>query len=103
MFDFRNYSPSLYFRNYSYEIAKALDTVEQKSINKAFELLESAYLHINPVLSFGNGGSAAIANHFVADYVKCVNHDCGVYSHALSLVSNSPLLTCMANDYGYPY
>jgi len=101
---FKDYSPSLYFRNYSYEISKALDTVKQDDFNAAYDLLEDAYTHIWPVLTFGNGGSAAIANHAIADLIKGVGHDVETYPlHAVSLVANSPLLTCMANDYGYTY
>lgn len=46
------------------------------------------------VLIFGNGGSAAIASHFAIDLnnvgkVRCLNF------------SDSSLITCLSNDYGY--
>jgi D-sedoheptulose 7-phosphate isomerase len=103
--DLQSYSPSMYFRHYGFDlIATALNTVDTDAIDKAYDLLEQNFLHIWPVLTFGNGGSAAIANHIIADLVKGVGHDCfkpPVQAH--SLVANSPLLTCMANDYGYTY
>ena len=43
---------------------------------------------------FGNGGSAAIANHFMTDMSKNTNIKC------ISL-SDASLITCLANDYGY--
>lgn len=42
----------------------------------------------------GNGGSAAIANHFVCDLMK-------LRIPTISLVSNVPLITMISNDYGY--
>lgn len=100
---FKGYSAQLYFRNYAFEqITDALNTVDGDAFEEAYKLLEDNYLHINPVLTFGNGGSAAIANHTVADLVKGVGHDVESYPlQTVSLSSNSPLLTCIANDYGY--
>lgn len=48
------------------------------------------------VFFIGNGGSAAIACHMTADFMK--NGD----MHTVSLYDNA-LTTCMGNDYGYEY
>jgi len=42
----------------------------------------------------GNGGSAAVAAHVVNDFVNCGKI-------RASVLHDSSLLTCMANDYGY--
>src|SRR3990167_2861913 len=42
----------------------------------------------------GNGGSASIANHMACDFMN-------VGIPTVSLSANSPLLTMIANDYGY--
>lgn len=42
----------------------------------------------------GNGGSAAIASHMTADFMKNGN------MHTVSLYDNA-VMTCMGNDYGY--
>ncbi|WP_026498558.1 D-sedoheptulose-7-phosphate isomerase [Butyrivibrio sp. WCD2001] len=44
----------------------------------------------------GNGGSAAIAEHMTADYLK------NAHMRTVSLY-DSPVLTCLGNDYGYEY
>ncbi|SDB60193.1 SIS domain-containing protein [Butyrivibrio sp. INlla16] len=44
----------------------------------------------------GNGGSAAIAGHMTADYLK------NAHMRTVSLY-DSPVLTCLGNDYGYEY
>ena len=57
-----------------------------------------------PILVFGNGGSAAIADHLACDWTKGVNGASPTYfPRVLSLCSNQALLTAIANDYGYEY
>ncbi len=46
------------------------------------------------VIIFGNGGSAAIANHFSVDLTKISKIRCVNFNE-------SSLLTCFSNDYGY--
>ena len=46
------------------------------------------------VIIFGNGGSAAIANHFSVDLTKTSKIRCVNYNE-------SSLLTCFSNDFGY--
>ena len=46
------------------------------------------------VFVFGNGGSAAIANHFIIDLIK------NTKIRAINLNETS-IVTCLANDYGY--
>ena len=64
------------------------------SINK----LEELYLYLSKskqnIFVFGNGGSAAIADHFAVDMTKNAN------KKTFSL-NTSPLITCLSNDYGY--
>lgn len=48
----------------------------------------------NTVFFIGNGGSAAIACHMTADFLKNGRmHTCSLY--------NSAVLTCLGNDYSY--
>lgn len=52
------------------------------------------------VLWFGNGGSAAEAQHMAAELSgRFLRERPGLYSEALSV--NSSTLTCIGNDYGY--
>lgn len=48
------------------------------------------------VFFIGNGGSAAIASHMTADYMK--NGEMNTYS-----LYDSSVMTCVGNDYGYEY
>lgn len=52
------------------------------------------------VLVAGNGGSAAQAQHFAAELVGRFKRERGAYA-ALSLTTDSSVLTAIGNDYGY--
>ena len=85
-----------FFTKY-YNEQKKLMSLNSSTINKLEKLKK--YINVvkrnkGKVIIFGNGGSAAIANHFSIDLtkntkVRCVNFN------------ESSLLTCFSNDYGY--
>jgi len=54
----------------------------------------------NKILVCGNGGSAAESQHFVAELVNKFNHDRRALP-AISLTTDTSVLTSIANDYGY--
>lgn len=49
------------------------------------------------IYTFGNGGSAAIANHMACDWMKLSDG----YFNVTSLTANTSLLTAIGNDLGY--
>jgi len=67
--------------------------------DKAIEMAAAAILtgaqHGRKVLIVGNGGSAAIASHVATDLVKNAEVRAMVFT-------DSSMLTCLANDHGYP-
>lgn len=70
------------------------------AITAAADALVSAYRAGHKALLFGNGGSAADAQHLAAEFV-------GRYLRertplpAIALTDNSSVVTAVANDYGY--
>ena len=52
------------------------------------------------LLAFGNGGSAAAAQHFVAELVVRLAHPRRALP-AIALTTDSSILTAAANDFGY--
>ena len=50
----------------------------------------------NKVILIGNGGSASIASHIITDFVRSGKIEAVAFS-------DSSLLTCMGNDYGYEH
>lgn len=87
------------FDEYFYQVQFALANIERESLQRAFEAIDNC----NKIYLMGNGGSAAIADHWVCDYMKGINEDTQSIPtvKAISLVSNGPLITALANDFGY--
>ena len=52
------------------------------------------------VLLFGNGGSAADAQHIAAEWIGRFHHERRPLA-AIALTTDSSILTCIGNDYGY--
>lgn len=84
-------------------ISQAADLVDRESLEQAFHAIDNC----GKLYIMGNGGSAAVADHWVCDYMKGINEDV-VQSEtltvkAISLASNGPLITALANDVGYEH
>jgi D-sedoheptulose 7-phosphate isomerase len=69
-------------------------------IAQAAELLAAAYRNGNQAIFFGNGGSAADAQHLAAEMVGRFAYDREPLP-ALALNTNSSAVTAIGNDYGY--
>ncbi len=54
----------------------------------------------NKILACGNGGSAATAQHFVAELVGRFQHERRALA-AIALTTDTSILSAVANDYGY--
>lgn len=69
-----------------------------KNLIKKLKILEKKIIACKKknkkVMIFGNGGSAAIASHFAIDLTNAAKIRCQNYS-------DSSLITCFSNDYGY--
>jgi D-sedoheptulose 7-phosphate isomerase len=69
---------------------------------KASELLASALTSGNKILIAGNGGSAADAQHFAAEFVVRLTSDNNRRAlPAMALTTDTSTLTAAANDYGF--
>ncbi|MCX6328774.1 MAG: SIS domain-containing protein, partial [Bacteroidia bacterium] len=69
-------------------------------IEKAATAIISAFRNKKKLLLAGNGGSAADAQHFAAEFVNRFNFD----RHglpAIALTTDTSVLTSIANDYSY--
>lgn len=91
-------SASNFLMDYIIKLFEVAMDVNQPKIDEAYSLLLK---NMNNVVIFGNGGSAAIADHFCADFVKGVRSDTDLKPKCTSLTSNGPLLTALANDMDY--
>src|SRR5438094_202361 len=74
-----------YFPAYAEELASAAGTIKGDALDRAAEILLSAYAGDCAVFACGNGGSAAIANHTQCDHVKGVRSKTGLLPRVVSL------------------
>ena len=69
-------------------------------INQAIKIITDCFRNGNKVVIFGNGGSAADAQHFAAEFV-------GRYLKerqslpAIALTTDTSTITAIGNDYGF--
>jgi len=84
-----------------------LDRIRRADVERLAGLVYEAWEKGGFVFVFGNGGSAATASHFAADWGKnCVSADdlakvAGRRLKILSLTDNVPWLLALGNDLGY--
>ena len=90
-------------------ISKLTESIETKqkvlellipNIKKLTEMVLNAYKNSGRLIIFGNGGSAADAQHIVAELVNKVKIDRPMLD-ALSLTVNTSILTAIGNDWNY--
>lgn len=76
------------------------DIVEQ--LVKSADAICGAIKDGKKIVLFGNGGSAADAQHIAAEFVGKYKVDCGAWN-AVALTTNSSILTAVANDFDYSH
>jgi D-sedoheptulose 7-phosphate isomerase len=69
-------------------------------LNQAVKILVNAFKTGNKVLLFGNGGSAADAQHIAAEFVNRFLIERPPLP-AIALTTDTSILTSISNDYGY--
>ncbi len=94
-----------YIKGFSSKVVKALENLPSDEIAKAINIFQAAYERDGRIYIFGNGGSLAIATHWVSDFNKTVfSHHLdkiGRRFQAIRLPSTESELTAWANDVGY--
>jgi D-sedoheptulose 7-phosphate isomerase len=88
-------------RSYLSTLAETLAKLSPEAINDIVEVLLRAYDQERTIFLFGNGGSAALASHFVCDLGKGTVNGTGKRFRVVALTDNVPLITAWANDSCY--
>lgn len=88
---------------YSYlnSLSEIMGLLEIENISKVIEALRETYINKRKIFVFGNGGSAATANHFVCDLGKNAIKDEKNRFKIISLCDNVSCITAYGNDIGY--
>ena len=88
-------------KGYADALSTALLSIDWRQLNLAIEEIEGARMRRARLWVAGNGGSAAIADHLLCDWVKGTFTPPQPPINVHSLVANTALLTACANDFGY--
>lgn len=69
-------------------------------IENSSKIIHLSLSHGKKIISFGNGGSAADAQHFVAEFVGRFQKERKSLP-AIAFTTDTSIITSIANDYGY--
>ena len=96
------YNFNSYKEDYYKELKISFELIDFNKLIEIINILELAYKNKNKkIMVCGNGGSAALANHFACDHQKILNEIKPLNPFVLSLSANSPLITAISNDNQY--
>jgi D-sedoheptulose 7-phosphate isomerase len=82
-------------------LIEAWQSIDVDAVSQAADLLDAAIRGGHTIFACGNGGSAAIANHLLCDFLKGVQTDTQLRPRVTSLASHLELMTAIANDIAY--
>ena len=92
---------SCYYEDYSSELNKCMKNTNLKELEFVKKVLKKQYLTKNKIYVCGNGGSAAIANHFECDHKKILSETKKINPRIISMCVNNPLISAISNDISY--
>jgi len=87
--------------SYFDKVVGAIRQMPRPMVDQIVSALLEAYDMGRMVFLFGNGGSAALASHFVCDLGKGVSNGLSKRFKAMAFTDNVPLMTAWANDAKY--
>ena len=89
--------------NYYLELGKKIKELDIDKIVKICEYLKVKIKNKNKIFVCGNGGSAAISDHFVTDFNKSLKRKSKrkYIARAISLSNSMSLITAISNDINY--
>ena len=87
--------------DYRQRLQGALDRVRVSAVEEVIQVFRKARAEGRQIFVFGNGGSAATANHFACDMVKGASFGREQRFKIMSLAEQIPTLTAYSNDVGY--
>jgi D-sedoheptulose 7-phosphate isomerase len=98
---FNAQSIEAHVKGYTEALSAALLAVDWRQLDLTIAEIEGVRTRGARLWVAGNGGSAAIADHLLCDWVKGTFTPSRPPIHVHSLVSGTALLTACANDFGY--
>ena len=94
-----------YIRRFVGDVSRVMADLPVEEIAKALNVIQAIYERDGRIYIFGNGGSLALATHWVSDFNKTVfSHNLESHTRrfqAIRLPSTEEELSAWANDVGY--
>ena len=87
--------------SYASEIQKGFKSIDHEELGKIAGVLDECIKGKHTIYTCGNGGSSAISEHFVCDFLKMTSTYTDIQPIIHSLTSNTPTITAIANDISY--
>tara|TARA_B100000941_G_C28433942_1_gene515833 strand:+ start:491 stop:1057 length:567 start_codon:yes stop_codon:yes gene_type:complete len=87
-----------FLTSYVNKLSEAILHSKFSNINRALSEIEKIIKKRGTIFVCGNGGSAAIANHYVCDYLKFLRQKTKYKPRVISLSNNIETITAIAND-----
>lgn len=90
-----------FIAQYLESIGDIIKNLDLKNIGEVIKEIKKAYKEDKRIFVFGNGGSAATANHFACDFGKNAIKDENKRIKIISLSSSISSITAYGNDVGF--
>ena len=90
-------------KGYLERLNNTVNKIDIKNLHRAAKLIEDTIKKKKYIYVCGNGGSAAIANHYVCDYFKLLSKYTDLRAKIRSLNSDSDLISAISNDISYDH
>lgn len=87
--------------DYLERLIACLERIDRNSLDNGVRLVREAWNAGRQIITFGNGGSAMTALHFITDWNKMVFAATGKPFKGRSLIDNLGVITAYANDINY--
>ncbi len=92
---------NLFFNYYADSLHIKLKEISIQNLYSAVKVIEKTILKKKFIYVCGNGGSAAIANHYVCDFFKQLSKYTNLKAKIKSLNSDQYLISAISNDISY--
>ena len=90
-----------FFNDYISTLITSIQNTNYENIQQASDLILKTVKRNNTIFVCGNGGSAAISNHYICDYLKFLRERSKLKPKIISLSSNIETITAISNDLNY--
>ena len=91
----------LYLKDYTNNLSESLLNIKNNELKDVTSIILDKIRNKKNIFVCGNGGSAAIANHYVCDYIKFFRDRTNFKPKIVSLSSNLETITAISNDISY--